>query len=123
MVLICGMTTRNRVDVSAPAAAIREVIQVHVHLSASLDCTRRVAAEASADGVGDDAEALAELVDEAEGELAVTNGGSDEEDSRNLRGLVLVCQQRRAGEAALRPVGVFGKAEEMAGRAGDARGR
>ena len=55
--------------------AVLEVVKEHVHLAAVLDGLHRVAAEAAADGVGDDREALAELVDEAEGELAYEKVG------------------------------------------------
>ena len=50
-----------------------------------LDGGRGVGApEAAADGVSDHAEALAELVDEAEGLLAVSDRRADEEDAGHL---------------------------------------
>ena len=85
---------------AASRLATLKIIEVHVHLSASFDRRLRVAAEATADGVGDDPKALAELVDEAKGELPVNNGGSGQEDSGHFRGLVLFGQQGGAGEAA-----------------------
>ena len=54
----------------------------------------------SSDGVGDDPEALPELVDEAKGELPVPHRRADEEDAGHLRRLVLAGgQQGRAGRA------------------------
>ena len=61
---------------------------------------------APADRVGHHAEALPELVHEAERELLVAHGGADEEDAGHLGRLVVVGEQRRAGEAALRLVGL-----------------
>ena len=59
-----------------------------------------LAAEAPRDGVGDDAEALAKLVDEAEGEVAVDDRGADEEEARRRRALVVLVEERRAVGAA-----------------------
>ena len=53
-------------------------------LSAQRDGRGGVAAEATADGVGDDPEALAELVHEAEGARAVPHVRPDQEDARHL---------------------------------------
>ena len=52
---------------AARALAAREIVEEHVHLAARLDRRLSVAAEAAADGVGDDAEALPEP-DGGEGE-------------------------------------------------------
>ena len=83
------------------ALAILDVVQKHLELSALRHGLGRVAAEATADGIGDDPKALAELVDEAKGEVAVANRRSDEEDPGNLCGLVLVRQQSRTAKAPL----------------------
>ena len=88
-------TTRGTLisaHVAARALAALQIVQKHVGLSQAIDRRFRVAAEASADGVGDDPKALAELVNEAEGEIAVNDGGSDEKHPGDFRGLVLVCQ-------------------------------
>ena len=66
----CAWPCRLLAALAARGLAAREVIEVHVHLAAVLDRGGGVAAEPTADGIGYDAEALAELVDEAEGELA-----------------------------------------------------
>ena len=76
------------------------MVHVHVRLAQALDGGLRVAPQAPGNCVRDDAEALAEFVDEAEAELALDNCGSDEEDPRSLRGLVLGRQEGRASEAA-----------------------
>ena len=51
-----------RAGVAARVLATAEVVEVHVVLSAQRDGRGGVAAEAAADGVGDDPEALPELV-------------------------------------------------------------
>ena len=51
-----------RAGVAARVLATAEVVEVHVVLSAQRDGRGGVAAEAPADGVGDDPEALPELV-------------------------------------------------------------
>ena len=50
----------------------------------------------------------------------MANGGSDEEDSWNFRGLVVFCQQGCAGEAAFRHVRLVRQVEQVSGRCGDA---
>ena len=81
----CAWPCRLLAALAARGLAAREVIEVHVHLAALVDRRRRVLAEAAADGVGDDAKALAELIDETEGELTVAHGRADEEDPRHLQ--------------------------------------
>ena len=73
---------------TGPLAAL-EVVEEHVHLPARRDGSLRVHAEPLRDGVGHDAEALAELVDEAEGELPVAHEGPDEEEPGRRGALVL----------------------------------
>mmetsp|Transcript_32731 Transcript_32731/g.55971 ORF Transcript_32731/g.55971 Transcript_32731/m.55971 type:complete len:323 (-) Transcript_32731:752-1720(-) len=94
--------------------AALEVVQIHVRPPALCDRLRRVAAEAAADGVVDDPEALAELVHEAEGEAALADRGSDEEDAGNFGRLVVFCQHRGAAEAALGLVALLRELEEIA---------
>ena len=87
--LVCGRLAARARELTAglrrlarlPARplAAREVIEEHVHLAALLDGLDRIAPEPARDDVGHDAEALPELVHEAEGELAVPHGGADEE--------------------------------------------
>merc|ERR1719316_2040025 len=112
---------KSRVDSSSarlPARrlAAAEVVQEHVHLAAAGDRGRRVVAEPPRDGVGHDAEALPELVDKAEGQLAVPHGRPDEEQPGRLRALVLQREQRRAlGAPALLPAVLRGAARILAG--------
>eukprot|EP00308_Calcidiscus_leptoporus_P026757 CAMPEP_0119361874 /NCGR_PEP_ID=MMETSP1334-20130426/9093_1 /TAXON_ID=127549 /ORGANISM="Calcidiscus leptoporus, Strain RCC1130" /LENGTH=133 /DNA_ID=CAMNT_0007376993 /DNA_START=237 /DNA_END=634 /DNA_ORIENTATION=+ len=105
--------------VTTRGLAARQIVHIHVRLPQGVDRRFRVAAEASADGVGDDAKPLAELVDEAEGVPPLDNGGSDEEHSRNLRRLVLVRQQGCAGKAAFRLLPLR-QVEQVAGDGGHA---
>ena len=54
-------------SLTARGLAALEIVEIHVHLPGNFDRRARVAAaKATADGVGDDPKALAELVDEAE---------------------------------------------------------
>ena len=50
----------------------------------------------------------------------MAHGRADEEDSRDLRRLVIVRQKRRAGQAALCLVRLACQAEEVGGNGGDA---
>ena len=61
---------RVRVRVRVSLVRVRVRVRVGLGLGAVLDRGGGVAAEPTADGIGYDAKALAELVDEAEGELA-----------------------------------------------------
>ena len=69
---------------AARGFAAREVVQVHVHLSADFHRLCRVPPEATADGIGNNPKPLTELIDEAQGELAVADGRSDKESSGDL---------------------------------------
>ena len=69
---------------AARGFAAREVVQVHVHLSADFHRLCRVPPEAAADGVGNNPKPLTELINEAEGELPVANGRPDKENSGDL---------------------------------------
>ena len=73
---------------AARGFAAREVVQVHVHLSADFHRLCRVPPEATADGVGNDPKPLTELINEAEGELPVANGRPDKESSGDLTKVV-----------------------------------
>ena len=61
------ITPRNSISASASLPALglaaAEVVHEHVHLPELVHDVRRVVAEPPRDGVGHDAEALAELVD------------------------------------------------------------
>ena len=96
----------------ARVLAAGQVVHVHVRLAQALDGFAGVAPQAPGNRVGDDTEALSELVDEAEAELALDDGGSDKEHAGCFRGLVLSRQQGRAREA----VGVVSERSNGASR-------
>merc|ERR1719247_1776878 len=94
------LTPRDSISASTglPARhlAAGEVVQEHVHLAARLDHLLRLVAQPLRDGVGHDAETLPVLVDEAEGILAMLDGGAGEEQPGRLPALILRRQEREA---------------------------
>lgn len=82
---ICPSYTDNELArLAACGLAAREVVQVHIHLSADFHRLCRVPPEATADGIGNNPKPLTELIDETQGELAVADGRSDKESSGDL---------------------------------------
>ena len=101
--LMCRMryiSSKKLTNLPARVLAAGQIVHVHVRLAQALDCGLRVAPQAPGNCVGDDAEALTKLVNEAEAELALDDGRPHEEDPGCFRGLIFSSQQRRAREAA-----------------------
>merc|ERR1712228_377352 len=87
-------------NVTARVLAAREFVQKHVGAATLGDGRSGVDSESIANGLGDHAEPLSKIVDEAEGERPVGDGRSDEKDSGNFGGLVVFRKKRRAFEAS-----------------------